>query len=141
MEKLKTDSPLSRRIVLSFLDFLDSVEAAPGVDVEGLEVAKECLAEVFQIDPSSVDSLPKVDSLIDIFSSPEATEWHEIKSDLSHDYQGFSADAPCSSSTQNAIDAGFAEAPKPMVHASATPLSLYNSSILLFFVILKTYSY
>lgn len=35
--------------------FSGTVEPAPGVDLEGLEVAKECLSEVFKIDASSVD--------------------------------------------------------------------------------------
>ncbi|KAJ6735811.1 hypothetical protein OIU85_018067 [Salix viminalis] len=42
MAQLKTDSPLSRRIARAFIDFLNSVEAAPDVDLEGLQVAKEC---------------------------------------------------------------------------------------------------
>ncbi|KAJ4840380.1 hypothetical protein Tsubulata_039995 [Turnera subulata] len=46
----RTDSPVSRRIVGAFLDFLDSVEAAPGVDLEALQVARECLSAVFNLD-------------------------------------------------------------------------------------------
>uniref|UniRef100_A0A5B7B9T9 Uncharacterized protein n=1 Tax=Davidia involucrata TaxID=16924 RepID=A0A5B7B9T9_DAVIN len=108
MANLKTDSPLCRRIVLAFLDFLDSIEPAPGVDLEGLEVAKECLAEVFKINPSSVNSRPKPGLLVNIFSSGEASEQHEIKSDVSH--EAFSADAPSTSSAQIAADANLPEA-------------------------------
>lgn len=72
MTNLKTDSPLSRRIATSFLRFLHSVEPSPGVDSESLEVARECLAEVFKIDSSALDNQSNCDSLIDIFSSREA---------------------------------------------------------------------
>ncbi|CAL5414529.1 unnamed protein product [Camellia sinensis] len=108
MASLKTDSPLSRRIVRSFLDFLNSVEPAPGVDLEGLEVAKECLAEVFKIDPSSVDSREKSDLLINLFNSWEANEKQEHKSDLTH--EASLADAPSTSSAEIASDANHSEA-------------------------------
>lgn len=98
MAKIKTDSPVSRRIVLSFLRFLDSVEPAPGVDDEGLEVAKQCLSEAFKIDPSSYAS--SSDSLVDIFSSREAADQGQINVDLRHDVS--STDAPCTSSGQKA---------------------------------------
>ncbi|KAL6961630.1 hypothetical protein U1Q18_051694 [Sarracenia purpurea var. burkii] len=113
MASLKTDSPLSRRIVRAFLDFLDSVQPAPGVDLEGLQVAKECLAEVFKIDPSSVDGQPKSDLLVSIFSSWEASEKQEHKSDLSHEIS--SADAPSTSSADNASDANHSEASQTLV--------------------------
>ncbi|CAL5417410.1 unnamed protein product [Camellia sinensis] len=108
MASLKTDSPLCRRIVRSFLDFLNSVEPAPGVDLEGLEVAKECLAEVFEIDPSSVDSREKSDLLINLFNSWEANEKQEHKSDLTH--EASLADAPSTSSAEIASDANHSEA-------------------------------
>ncbi|XP_028089149.1 small glutamine-rich tetratricopeptide repeat-containing protein isoform X2 [Camellia sinensis] len=108
MASLKTDSPLCRRIVRSFLDFLNSVEPAPGVDLEGLEVAKECLAEVFKIDPSSVDSREKSDLLINLFNSWEANEKQEHKSDLTH--EASLADAPSTSSAEIASDANHSEA-------------------------------
>uniref|UniRef100_A0A0E0KX70 Uncharacterized protein n=1 Tax=Oryza punctata TaxID=4537 RepID=A0A0E0KX70_ORYPU len=50
----RSDSPISRRIVISFLDFLNSVELAPGADPEALEVARECLESIFSINSSSV---------------------------------------------------------------------------------------
>ncbi|XAR62798.1 hypothetical protein NMG60_11017678 [Bertholletia excelsa] len=108
MERLKTDSPLSRRIVRAFLDFLNSVEPAPGVDLEGLEVVKECLVEVFQIDPSSVDAREDPDLLVNLFNSRETSEQHEHKSGLSR--EALSAHAPSTSSTQNASDANHSEA-------------------------------
>ncbi|CAM6048594.1 unnamed protein product [Sphagnum compactum] len=49
MDSLRTDSPLTRRVVRSFLQFLSSVQAAPGVDSEGIEVAAQCLSEVFKL--------------------------------------------------------------------------------------------
>ncbi|PSS19914.1 Small glutamine-rich tetratricopeptide repeat-containing protein [Actinidia chinensis var. chinensis] len=98
MARLKTDSPLSRRIVRAFLDFLNSVEPAPGVDLEGLEVAKECLAEVFGIDPSSTDGWEKSDLLVDLFDSREASEKQEHKSVLCH--ETLSADVPSTSSVE-----------------------------------------
>ncbi|XP_021284956.1 small glutamine-rich tetratricopeptide repeat-containing protein [Herrania umbratica] len=94
MDKLKTDSPISRRIVRSFLDFLNSVEPAPGVDLEGLEVARECLTEVFKLDSTSAKDV-KPDVLVDLFSSLEASEDQKIKSDLSH--RRSSDNAPSSS--------------------------------------------
>lgn len=72
MAKLTTESPVCRKIVLSFLDFLDSVEVAPGVDEEGLEVAKECIKEAFKItsDSPTDDSNSKPISLVSLFTSP-----------------------------------------------------------------------
>lgn len=48
-----------------------TVEPSAGTDGEALEVAKECLADVFKIDQSSVGSQSNCDSLVDIFSSRE----------------------------------------------------------------------
>ncbi|KAA3453805.1 Sgta [Gossypium australe] len=100
MGKLKSDSPLSRRIVRSFLDFLDSVEPAPGVDLEGLEVARECLVEVFKLDSASINYV-KPDLLIDIFSSLDESEDKKIKSDLSH--RGTSDNATASLSAHDIV--------------------------------------
>lgn len=80
MAKMKADSPVCRRIVHSFLDFLNSVEPTSGSDVESLEVAKECLSEVFKVDSSSTSGVPNSDSLVQIFSS-RTGENNEIKSD------------------------------------------------------------
>ncbi|KAL1308963.1 small glutamine-rich tetratricopeptide repeat-containing protein alpha [Arachis ipaensis] len=81
---ITTDSPLSRRIVRSFLQFLNSVEPGPGVDAEGIEVARECLAEAFKLNCAGVDGDPQSDSLIDMFKSLEARKQREtIKSDPS----------------------------------------------------------
>ncbi|XP_071694244.1 small glutamine-rich tetratricopeptide repeat-containing protein 2-like isoform X2 [Rutidosis leptorrhynchoides] len=83
MANLKeADSPLCRRIVLSFLDFLNSVEPTSVSDFESLEVTKDCLCKAFKIDSSSsTSSVPKFDSLVQIFSShpvnsktPEASQ-------------------------------------------------------------------
>ncbi|XP_022638023.1 small glutamine-rich tetratricopeptide repeat-containing protein alpha isoform X3 [Vigna radiata var. radiata] len=79
-----TDSPLSRRIVRAFLHFLNSVEPGPGVDAEGIQVARECLTEAFKLNSSSVDGDDgKSESLIDIFKSLEANKQNETrKSDV-----------------------------------------------------------
>ncbi|KAK7275657.1 hypothetical protein RIF29_16777 [Crotalaria pallida] len=69
---ITTDSPLSRRIVRSFLHFLNSVELGAGVDAEGIEVAKDCLAEAFKLNNSSPQT--QLDSLIDIFKSLDANK-------------------------------------------------------------------
>ncbi|KAK6132308.1 hypothetical protein DH2020_033932 [Rehmannia glutinosa] len=95
MANLKTDSPVSRRIARSFLQFLNSVEPSAGVDSEAIDVAKECLAEVFKIDQSSIDSQSDSDSLVDIFSSYEANARRFV------DNEGV-PDAPTSSLGKNA---------------------------------------
>ncbi|CAI8605543.1 unnamed protein product [Vicia faba] len=74
--RITTDSPLSRRIVLSFLHFLNHVEPSPGVDAEGIEVARECLVEAFRINSSSVSGEP--DSLVDIFKSFDGNKQCEV---------------------------------------------------------------
>ncbi|KAG6608061.1 Small glutamine-rich tetratricopeptide repeat-containing protein beta, partial [Cucurbita argyrosperma subsp. sororia] len=72
MANLRTDSPVACRIVLAFLDFLNSVEPGPGVDVEGIEVAKQCLEQVFKVQSPAAGELAEFNSLVGIFSSPES---------------------------------------------------------------------
>lgn len=84
MGSLRTDSPISRRIVLAFLDFLNSVEPAPGVDVEGLEVVRECLEDVFKLVPSSRDNQTQPHLLVDLFSSHNTDGQHETEPDSCH---------------------------------------------------------
>ncbi|ONI34785.1 hypothetical protein PRUPE_1G499100 [Prunus persica] len=103
MAPLKTDSPISRRIVRSFLDFLNSVEPASGVDLESLEVAKECLQETFKLNIPATDDWIKPVSLVDIFSSLELNKLQENNSDLGHGSS--SVDAPSSSAAQASADA------------------------------------
>uniref|UniRef100_A0A2P2LG12 Small glutamine-rich tetratricopeptide repeat-containing protein 2 n=1 Tax=Rhizophora mucronata TaxID=61149 RepID=A0A2P2LG12_RHIMU len=110
MANLKTDSPVSHRIVRAFLDFLDSVEPAPGVDVEGLDVAKECLREAFKLDLDSADDTVQPGLLVNIFRLLEANENQRIKTDSTGG--ATSADAPMFSSTQNVADANHSEASK-----------------------------
>ncbi|POO00117.1 N-terminal acetyltransferase A, auxiliary subunit [Trema orientale] len=112
MANLKSDSPTSRRIVRAFLDFLSSVEPAPGVDYEGLEVARECLEEVFKLDSFPNDEQTKPDSLVDIFSSLGMNELHDNKADLHHG--SISADVPSSSLTQNCAEENLSEASKSL---------------------------
>ncbi|KAJ0243102.1 SGTA protein [Hirschfeldia incana] len=81
MAKLTTESPVCRKIVHSFLDFLDSVEVAPGVDEEGLEVAKECIKEAFKITSDSTrDYNSKPISLVTLFTSPPSPRGDEPSS-------------------------------------------------------------
>ncbi|XP_047149347.1 small glutamine-rich tetratricopeptide repeat-containing protein alpha isoform X2 [Vigna umbellata] len=96
-----TDSPLSRRIVRAFLHFLNSVEPGPGVDAEGIQVARECLTEAFKLNSSSVDGDDGTsESLIDIFKSLEANKQNETrKSDV--DTQWNCANASSSFSGEN----------------------------------------
>ncbi|XP_020238249.1 uncharacterized protein LOC109817422 [Cajanus cajan] len=83
-DSIGTDSPLSRRIVRAFLHFLNSVEPGPGIDAEGIEVARDCLTEAFKLNSSPVaGDTVKTDSLIDIFKSLEANKQCETsKSDV-----------------------------------------------------------
>uniref|UniRef100_A0A2N9HJL9 SGTA homodimerisation domain-containing protein n=1 Tax=Fagus sylvatica TaxID=28930 RepID=A0A2N9HJL9_FAGSY len=128
---LNTDSPLSRRIVRAFLNFLNSVEPAPGVDIEGLEVVTECLTEVFKLDSSSVNDHTKPDLLVDIFRSLERNENQEIRIDSGNG--AISEDAPSSSSAQNAADAKLTEAEEwmrnPQVSGRVMFFSLLESRI------------
>lgn len=70
----RSDSPVSRRIVLSFLDFLNSVELAPGADPEALEVAKDCLESIFSVNSSDTDQAIQPGLLLELFASREANE-------------------------------------------------------------------
>lgn len=78
------------------------VEPAPGVDFEGLEVARECLEDVFKLGSSAVDDQTKPDSLVDIFTSLGADKPQENKAD--RDRGSISADVPSSSLPRNASD-------------------------------------
>ncbi|BBN17954.1 small glutamine-rich tetratricopeptide repeat-containing protein alpha [Marchantia polymorpha subsp. ruderalis] len=79
VSSLRTDSSLSRSIVSSFLQFLSTVEAAPGQDTEGIEVAAQCLAEVFGINNQRPDERIRLISLIDLFNSAGVLHASDIK--------------------------------------------------------------
>lgn len=83
-----------------------AVEPSPGVDPEALEVAKECLSDVFKIN-HLIDS-PLNDSLVEIFRSRESTEQREDKSNSSHNQ--FSTDVPSTSAALNKVGANDAAA-------------------------------
>ncbi|KAK1263531.1 hypothetical protein QJS04_geneDACA022319 [Acorus gramineus] len=51
-----------------------TVEPAPNVDIEGLDIVQECLEEVFKIDQSSGVDLTQPGLLVDLFSSLEANK-------------------------------------------------------------------
>lgn len=85
-----------------------TVEPAPGVDLEGLEVARECLTEVFKLDSSLVDDQIKPNLLVDLFNSLEANEHREAQTDTAHGT--ILEDAPSLSSAQNNVDAKLSEA-------------------------------
>ncbi|CAL5070940.1 unnamed protein product [Urochloa decumbens] len=70
----RSDSPVSRRIVLSFLDFLNSVELAPGADPEALEVARDCLESIFSLDSSVAAKGIQPGLLLELFTSLQANE-------------------------------------------------------------------
>lgn len=84
-----------------------AVEPSPGVDPEALEVAKECLSDVFKIN-HLIDS-PLNDSLVEIFRSRESTEQREDKSNSSHNQ--FSTDVPSTSAALNKETDRTGEAP------------------------------
>jgi hypothetical protein len=77
MDSLRTDSPLTRRVVRSFLQFLSSVQAAPGVDSEGIEVAAQCLSEVFKLnqqhDGDNNSPLPSLPDLFKLHTSSSSS--------------------------------------------------------------------
>ncbi|KAK3143276.1 hypothetical protein QOZ80_4AG0298380 [Eleusine coracana subsp. coracana] len=73
----RSDSPISRRIVLSFLDFLNSVELAPGADPEALEVARDCMESIFNINSSATSEGIQPGLLLELFNSLEANEREE----------------------------------------------------------------
>ncbi|KAL3504164.1 hypothetical protein ACH5RR_034005 [Cinchona calisaya] len=117
MAKLTTESPLARRIALSFLHFLDSIEPASGIDEEGLEVAKECLAEAFKVDLSSVGTQFSSESLVDIFSSREAIGQCKSNANLCH--EGPPGDYPSTSLAGNTADAHHAETSQSQVESQS----------------------
>ncbi|OMO55553.1 Tetratricopeptide-like helical [Corchorus olitorius] len=86
-----------------------TVEPAPGVDLEGLEVAGECLREVFKLDSASINDV-KPDILVELFSSLEATKDQRIQSDFSN--RGASDKVPSSSFPHDVNRANSMEASK-----------------------------
>ncbi|PRQ26537.1 putative acetyltransferase A, auxiliary subunit [Rosa chinensis] len=107
---LNTDSPISRRIVRSFLDFLSSVEPGPGVNVEGIEIARECLEEAFKLNTSPADDPIKPESLVEMFSSLGS---NKLPENVSCHGQG-SVPAPSSSAGQDTAAANLSEASKSL---------------------------
>lgn len=89
MAKLRSDSPLCGRIVNAFIEFLNSVEPAPGVDIEGLEVATECLVDVFRLGTRSGDEQVQPHLLIDLFTSAGLNPCREQES--TNPYQAVSS--------------------------------------------------
>ncbi|MQL72751.1 hypothetical protein Taro_005082 [Colocasia esculenta] len=85
-ERLGTDSPISRRIALAFLDFLGTVEPAAGVDVEGLDVARECLEEAFKLNQSSADDKIPHGLMVDVFRLYD--KQHESRATLDSEAAG-----------------------------------------------------
>uniref|UniRef100_A0A804MD07 Uncharacterized protein n=1 Tax=Zea mays TaxID=4577 RepID=A0A804MD07_MAIZE len=78
----RSNSPVSRRIVLSFLDFLNSVELAPGVDPEALEVAKDCLESIFSVNSTATGDAIQPGLLFELFASLEANERDQARAAL-----------------------------------------------------------
>ncbi|XP_044947447.1 small glutamine-rich tetratricopeptide repeat-containing protein-like [Hordeum vulgare subsp. vulgare] len=77
----RSDSPVSRRIVLSFVDFLNSVELAPGANHEALEVAKDCLESLFCINSSSTSEMIQPGLLLELFTCLQANEQDRARPD------------------------------------------------------------
>lgn len=82
-----------------------AVEASPGVDPEGIEVAKQCLSDVFKIN-YPIDS-PSTDSLVEIFRLKDVAEQCDNKSNLTHNQ---STDARSTSAARDKVDANYAVA-------------------------------
>ncbi|KAJ7521150.1 hypothetical protein O6H91_19G040200 [Diphasiastrum complanatum] len=79
MLTLTSDSPLARRIVVAFLDFLAiGLKLAPGIDGEGLEVAIQCLSEVFGISNWQKKYEAQSNLLVDLFTSASADQGASI---------------------------------------------------------------
>lgn len=92
--------------ILTFFIWFLVVEPAPGVDIEGLEVAKECLTEVFKLHSYPVEAQSKPESLIQIFNSLQ---------DDDHSNSVAPVDAPSSSFAHNVDHSKFPDASKSMV--------------------------
>ncbi|XP_031390547.1 small glutamine-rich tetratricopeptide repeat-containing protein-like isoform X2 [Punica granatum] len=87
MAKMKSDSPIARRIVRAFLEFLANVRLAPETDLEGLEVAKECLVNMFKVDNASpTDEFCGQELLVDFVESHQASGEANILQGMA--YQG-----------------------------------------------------
>ena len=99
-----------------------TVEPTSASDAESLEVAKDCLSEVFKVDSSSTSTLPESDSLIQIFSSQ--TGKNEIKSDQSHEEP--QANTSSTSCTNNAADTKIPATSQSLVFIQIL-ISLYKS--------------
>ncbi|PKI38431.1 hypothetical protein CRG98_041130 [Punica granatum] len=93
MPRLKADSSVPRRIVEAFVGFLSNVEPALGADPGGLEVARECLRDVFKLDSSSTNSSVGLE-LMDYFESLQPTEQRENREEGSSSSQVVLVDVP-----------------------------------------------
>uniref|UniRef100_A0A1D1ZBZ9 Small glutamine-rich tetratricopeptide repeat-containing protein beta n=1 Tax=Anthurium amnicola TaxID=1678845 RepID=A0A1D1ZBZ9_9ARAE len=102
-ERLKTDSPISRRIVLAFLDFLGTVEPAAGIDLEGFDVVRECLEEAFKLNQSSSDQKIPHGLMVEVFHSYD--KQHESRPLLD-------SEAASKTSVQNTTNGKLSEASK-----------------------------
>lgn len=68
MAGMRSDAPLAKQIVRSFLQFLSSVEVAPEVDSEVVIVASQCLANAFGLDVATLnESDSELPDLIHLF--------------------------------------------------------------------------
>ena len=95
------------------------MEAAPDVDLEGLEVVKECVNDAFKLDsPAIDDDRLEPGLLIDLFRSLEANGRQKNKSGPSSDTTP--VDAP-TSSNNNTNDDGVCVCDILLFLASALP--------------------
>lgn len=112
-------------LTVSSLYSLGAVEPAPGVNGEGIEIARECLEEAFKLNTSPAGDRIKPDSLVDIFSSLENNKLPENKSD--HGQGSTSVGAPSSSAGQDTAAANLSKASKSLVRAHYLVHSFENS--------------
>ncbi|KAH6557379.1 hypothetical protein KP509_1Z118100 [Ceratopteris richardii] len=100
MARLRSDSPLAKQIVRSFLHFLNSVEITPDVDTEAVLVVSQCLGDAFAVDiVNPDDSLPL--DLVQLFEKSHS----DIFTRELHSQSGAEA-SPCKPSVLNDQGAG-----------------------------------
>lgn len=115
MASMRSDAPLAKQIVRSFLQFLNSVEIAPEVDSEAVIVASQCLADVFGLDVSrSTETESELPDLVHLFRQfgydastrnlPEILHTNPVPHKTLHSEEGIAG------SSQNAKDSTTSEA-------------------------------
>ncbi|KAL6010735.1 hypothetical protein ACLOJK_001176 [Asimina triloba] len=86
-----------------------TVEPAPGVDVEGLDVVKDCLDEVFRLSASPVDAQIQPGLLVNLFRSADAAKQHDDAAPAA-----MSVDTPCTTSAPTNVNGNHSETSKSL---------------------------